>query len=60
MKFTPPSNRLCLETRSASQFLIFSAVSGVALSCDGGTMYARGSSSPLLTMISGREIERIA
>jgi hypothetical protein len=47
-KWTPPSSRLALETRFASQLLMLSATSGVALSGDWGTMYARGSSSPSL------------
>lgn len=44
----PPSNLLALDTRSASQDLIFSAISGVAFSGVWGTMYARGSSPPSL------------
>lgn len=52
MKCTPPSNRLCLDTRSASHALIASASSGPALSGVWGTMYARGASSPLLSNVS--------
>jgi hypothetical protein len=47
-KCTPPSSRLALLTRSASQLFIPSADSGVALSGDWGTIYARGASSPFL------------